>query len=701
MTVRQYIHIIKLPPTLLPVLKTASFFLLFYLLFCSCHGDSGKVPAGTPAFDSIITRATHLGDSGNKDQSIKLIQTAYYNNKDLNITDQLDYLVFCNTAYVKMRRYDKSLELADSMTSAIERSRYADQLADRKIMAYNIKADALFAMGLYNEAYDNYYKAQKLAKDNLDTCALSGYSYSLGMALYKQQRFKEAAAHFIAASNTSSLCKDDFSNFYFRQEVLDNVGLCYVNAKVYDSAKIYFDMALKYIDDNFNRFPHEQASMYLTAQAVVYGNIATLYVAQGKTDSAEQLYKNSINANLQKGYTNSDAVVDQVKLANLYYTRNQIPEMKAVLDQIKAETDSVPDQQVQTSWNKLMWYYYAREKDSVKAYRHLSAYVAMNDSFLSKNKAMMEIDVDGKIKSVGRQYQIELLNKDNEKNKIYLIVTLLVLVMAIVIIILILMNARRSVNNIKKLTDLNNKVNDQKAKLEVALTELEFKDRDKSRILRSVAHDVMNPISAIVALSDILIEESANFTDEQKEILSLVKEACTNSLSLSRDILEAAVEIDTANMAKEWTNITKLVTNSADLLNIRAQAKNQQITVTSSIGNMEAFVNKDKIWRVVNNLITNAIKFSHLNSEIKIAIQSMDGKIKVSVKDNGVGIPEKNKHNIFDMFTESKLPGTAGETPHGMGLSISLQIAKAHKGNVWFDSEEGKGSTFYLEFPVN
>ena len=79
----------------------------------------------------------------------------------------------------------------------------------------------------------------------------------------------------------------------------------------------------------------------------------------------------------------------------------------------------------------------------------------------------------------------------------------------------------------------------------------------------------------------------------------------------------------------------------------------------------------------------------------------MDGKIKVSVKDNGVGIPEKNKHNIFDMFTESKLPGTAGETPHGMGLSISLQIAKAHKGNVWFDSEEGKGSTFYLEFPVN
>ncbi len=65
-----------------------------------------------------------------------------------------------------------------------------------------------------------------------------------------------------------------------------------------------------------------------------------------------------------------------------------------------------------------------------------------------------------------------------------------------------------------------------------------------------------------------------------------------------------------------------------------------------------------------------------------------------------MGIPERNRPLVFDMFTQAKVPGTSGEMPYGLGLSISLQIAKAHKGNIWFETEEGKGSTFHFEFPT-
>jgi signal transduction histidine kinase len=112
-----------------------------------------------------------------------------------------------------------------------------------------------------------------------------------------------------------------------------------------------------------------------------------------------------------------------------------------------------------------------------------------------------------------------------------------------------------------------------------------------------------------------------------------------------------------------------------------------------------AYVNKDKIWRLFNNLISNAIKFSYERADIQIGIHRKDGRIRFSVKDKGIGIPEKNKSSIFDMFTESKMYGTSGEKPNGLGLSISLQIAKAHGGNIWFESEQGKGTTFYVDLP--
>ena len=210
----------------------------------------------------------------------------------------------------------------------------------------------------------------------------------------------------------------------------------------------------------------------------------------------------------------------------------------------------------------------------------------------------------------------------------------------------------------------------------------------------------MNPISSIIALTEILIKESDNYSEDHKEILNLIKEACNNSLSLSKNIVEAAMDIDEGNMGKEWVDIKKLTENCIELLSFRANAKNQNIKVTYCKDDVLAFVNKEKIWRVINNLVANAIKFSFENSDIYVNLDFVAGVAHISVKDSGMGIPERNKPFIFDMFTQAKVPGTSGEMPYGLGLSISLQIAKAHRGNIWFESTEGKGSTFHFEFPA-
>ena len=673
-------------------------FLSLFLVSCHLSGEHAD-PASIP-MDSAVVIADRMHDSGHKVEAARYITDIHAHAKNLSIAEEMKYVTYCNILYMDLGYYDKSIALADSMLAILDKG------GDRKnykiyMEIYNLKADALMARGLYNEAYDCYYKAKTLAQNNPDSCSFTIYNHSLGLVLYRQQKYLDAAQYFKQSYNEALYCNPDFSNFYLRQELLDNIGLSYGKADMVDSAVLYYKKAIKFIAENVSKFPGKPAKAFESAEAVVWGNLADIYMASGNYDSAKALLTNSININLQKDYTNSDAELSQVKLADLYLKTNQLPELKKLLQDIKAELDTIPLPYVAMQWHRISGKYYEQMGDSAKAYQHLLAYLGKNDSFILHNKVLMSSDIEGKLKNQERQYEISLLQKNKKQDEMWLIIAVVLIAMATVIIFLALRYSSRVGKDMRSLTVLNEKVNEKQQQLEIALKEVEFRDKDKSRILRSVAHDVMSPISAISALTDILIGDSAGRPDEEKEMLHLINEACNNSLNLSKDILEAAVTIAPGDMQKELIDINKLVNSCAELLNARANVKHQNIVVTSYDNNIMAFIHKEKMWRVFNNLIVNAIKFSYENSVISIKVSKVGGNAVVSINDTGVGIPEKHKKNIFDMFTESKTYGTGGEKPHGIGLSISQQVVRAHDGEIWFESVEGRGTTFYVSLPLN
>ena len=671
------------------------------VLCASCHIGNNGAPVSTPYFDSAIVTAERMYDSGNKMKALVYINDVHAHTDHLTIQDEMNYYAYCNTIYMKyLKDYDRSIALADTMNYILQKTGYIGKLPIRRIQIYNIKADALLAKGLYTQAYDNYFKAKALASETADSCELSEYSYKIGMVLYQQQKYLEAADYFKQSFKESRSCLDIFTYFYLRQELLDNTGLAYGRAKEFDSANKYYRKAIQYIDEHRGKYPNKNNSVYETAEAVVFGNLADVFAARQMYDTAETLLKKSISVNLQKGFTNSDAELDQLKLANIYLSEKKADSLAKLLNAVRVELDTIPNKYVELQWNKLTWQMHALRHDSAGALRYALAYNVQNDSFQSANKALMESDIETSAKIAERQYRIYSLETEKFQQRIYLIIAVVIAVMAIFISILVIRYSTKADKNVKTLTLLNNKINDQKEKLENALQELEFKNKDNSRILRSVAHDVMSPIAAIAALTDILVTESTDYSEEHKEIFDLIKEACGNSLSLSKDILEAAATIAPGVLHKEQVDINKLVSGSIELLGFRATEKQQHLVVHTAQQNIHAFVNKEKIWRVINNLVMNAIKFSYPGSDIHIYTALQDGhNVLITVKDSGMGIPEKNKGSIFDMFTESKMNGTSGEKPNGLGLSISLQIAKAHGGNIWFESEEGRGSTFYFSFP--
>jgi two-component system sensor histidine kinase VicK len=111
-------------------------------------------------------------------------------------------------------------------------------------------------------------------------------------------------------------------------------------------------------------------------------------------------------------------------------------------------------------------------------------------------------------------------------------------------------------------------------------------------------------------------------------------------------------------------------------------------------------ISREKIWRVISNLISNAIKFSPNGAIINLKITGDNDAIKIAVADNGIGIPDNIKDLVFNKFTSAKRPGTAGEKSFGLGLSICRQIIENHDGEIWFESNTDNGTTFYISLPL-
>ena len=167
---------------------------------------------------------------------------------------------------------------------------------------------------------------------------------------------------------------------------------------------------------------------------------------------------------------------------------------------------------------------------------------------------------------------------------------------------------------------------------------------------------------------------------------------------LINEIMEAA-ENDAGHFKKEPVEINGLVSNCVELLRFKAAEKEQFITMELMEMPLELTISKEKVWRVISNLISNAIKFSAEGKEIIVNVLNDQSSVEINVKDNGIGIPENLKNKVFNTYTDAKRAGTAGEKSFGLGLSISKEIIESHKGNIWFESIANRGTTFYVSLP--
>ena len=179
----------------------------------------------------------------------------------------------------------------------------------------------------------------------------------------------------------------------------------------------------------------------------------------------------------------------------------------------------------------------------------------------------------------------------------------------------------------------------------------------------------------------------------------MIKNASLGSLDLINELIG---QMDNARSPeKKPENICELIQECAAMMNFKAKEKQQTIVCNIPAAPLIIPVNHEKIMRVLNNLIGNAIKFSNEKQMIGVSVDDGASDVVIRVRDEGIGIPESMKKEVFDIFTESKRYGTLGEKPFGLGLYISRQIVEAHGGSIGFESTEGVETIFYIRLPKN
>ncbi|MGL1861836.1 MAG: response regulator [Pseudodesulfovibrio sp.] len=222
----------------------------------------------------------------------------------------------------------------------------------------------------------------------------------------------------------------------------------------------------------------------------------------------------------------------------------------------------------------------------------------------------------------------------------------------------------------------------------------------KNQFLGMAAHDLRSPISGINGLSEMLLEDlCGELNAEQREIIEFIHEANLHMNSMVTNLLDISViEAGQLKLVKAESDLQELIEKRVRLHSIGAKKKD--VTLIPSLQDVAPFFfDATRIGQVLDNLITNAMKFSPVGETIDISLEVVDGAARVCVHDNGEGIPPGEEKLLFQSFKKTSVQPTAGESSTGLGLPIVKKIVQAHEGTVWAEGEFGKGASFCFTLP--
>lgn len=595
-------------------------------------------------------------------------------------------LVFAQvTQETVLQKIDKTLTFYESKKDSIrimaeEIRKDANSIGLKKEASYYYRFMGFYYEydGKIDEAVKSYLNYLKLAEDNGfidEKYQAIGDIVNVYISTEQNAKAKKLLLKGIAEGPKEKANPRRLSTYY------SNLGVVYRKENQYDSAFYCYSQALalkKEVKDS-------------VGIANVNINLATLLIKQGKYSLAKPYVDRNIEFH-QKINSEEDLWYDYANMSEIYLKLNQREKAEwYVNENIRIARKIESKSKEQTSLGDLSDLY-RHFGDYKKAYEYYAKYDSLGKTIVTDETNKTIAELQEKYEADKREQQNKLLSAEVDKQKQR---NLNIILMSIGIALIGLIGGYGWWNNRRKnqlLTTQNEKIQKQN----VRLAEL---NSDKNELISIVSHDLGSPFSSIKLWSSVLTKPNASAEDktEAAETIGLMAD---NGLHLIRNVL---------NVEKAETNQHQINLESFDLVKFTeavvhdfgpaAKGKNITVHLLGKPSTINILSDKYLISRILENLISNALKYSEKDKNIWIEVSEQDATIQLRLKDEGVGIATDELKNLFSKYSKVSSKPTADEDSTGLGLSITKRIVDELGGKITCKSELGIGSTFEVSLP--
>jgi len=437
----------------------------------------------------------------------------------------------------------------------------------------------------------------------------------------------------------------------------NNIGDCYLQLKEYKKAKEYLFNSLiiaKEVDEQ-------------VLEAVVLLNISTAEIKLRNFNNAIVYANKSLK--ISRGLGSLDYELENLKnLSTAYESLGNISKSFNYLKKVEKVKDSISN------------------NDKVKK-------VQLFHTLNKLEKSQFEFE------ELANKNKITELKYENERKFIYVLVVSIVVFGFFVVLLILQQTAKKNAYNL--LEYKNHQISKMNKEIKIQSDDLKQINATKDTFFSIIAHDLKNPFNSILGFTELLIENSQDYTEEKKmKFLKIIKGSTSKASSLLNNLLIwANSQSGNLDFNPQKIDLYQKVSDVISLLEI--QAINKDIAISNNIMTL-TFVEADKnmLATILRNLISNAIKFTKSDGLIQISSKVSLNLVEITVKDNGVGISQSDIENLFSIEVKNSNVGTANEQGSGLGLILCKDFVVKHGGKLWVESIVNVGTEFKFTLPV-
>jgi signal transduction histidine kinase/ABC-type amino acid transport substrate-binding protein len=282
-----------------------------------------------------------------------------------------------------------------------------------------------------------------------------------------------------------------------------------------------------------------------------------------------------------------------------------------------------------------------------------------------------------------RQSELEI-----ERKNLFIYLAIIVLVLVLIALFFLYRLVRLKIHTNKSLSGKNEQIQAQ-------ILELNALNLEKNEMIEIVAHDLKNPLTSAMTVSELLSSEK--ITEDQREYLSFIKKSLNRMNSLVAKILEIKV-LESSSLKTNYSIVDLKQVTEQVISALKIQSDNKNIGIETDLEKVVASLDRSLIVQIIDNLVSNAIKFSNHHTKVHVKLKEKNQALRFEITDEGPGIKEEDLAKLFQRFQKLHAQPTGGESSTGLGLSIVKKYVEAMNGKVWCESETGKGAKFIVEF---